>query len=220
VYKRAQVFGHDELAARFETTVGLENAVLNLSPDEIAMLGSWRSRAPDDPQLQAVLEKFRPLCLSIARRYLGDEAEDAVQEAFLNILQKIHMLKDPGKVEGWARTTITNTAINGWRDRERVNRVHQYPGEREDAIEQWLANMPPKYEDEVEKRLEIVHAAMERLTDSARQLLVLRFLEGLSGEETAQRLGITHNAVRSRLKRYLLTLRVRVTLRDAQGDTK
>lgn len=197
--------------------------MLNLSPDEVAILRSWRSRAPDDQQLSAVLEKFRPLWLPIARRSLGDQAEEAIQEAFLKILQKIDTLQDPEKVEAWACTTLTHTIIDIHRHIKRVDDRRQYPGEQEDDLEQWVDKLrsdtasstrTPEQEYEVRERLRRVHECVERLPVSKQQLFELSFLKGLSGAETAERLSISYERMRhSRME-------IRHTFRDAEGDSK
>ena len=67
--------------------------------------------------------------------------------------------------------------------------------------------------DEALDRFELVsrvHAAIDGLDAESRAVIVLRDLEGLSGEETAARLGLTLAAMKTRLHRARLAVRSRV----------
>ena len=185
----------------------------------LAVLRSAQSRAPD-PRLGEVLEAFRRHWMTIARkRYprLRDDVEDAVQAALMKLVSadRLAHLKDPGRLEAWARSIFVHSVIDVAREggRHRTGRI--YLGEADEDPEQLLrerlpADRPgPEDVAAFHERLEIVRRCIQNL-DVAR----LRFLEDVPEKEIAARQNLTRDAVAGQLKRIRRGLRI--ALRDAE----
>lgn len=117
-------------------------------------------------------------------------AEDAAQDALLDIDRGIHSLRDPQSVKAWALRVATQRAIKVSR-RERVLSLRQAP------------NLDPELVSESGQtaigRSAAIKAAFDLLSPRLRATAVLRLHVGLSEEETAEVLGCSVGAVKSNL---------------------
>src|SRR5882672_6340669 len=202
------------LDARRGAGASFEAPVLTGPPEAIlAVLRSAQSGAPD-PRLGDVLEAFRRHWMTIARkRYprLRDDVEDAVQAALMKLVSadRLAHLKDPGRLEAWARSIFVHSVIDVAREggRHRTGRI--YLGEADEDPEQLLrerlpADRPgPEDVAAFHERLEIVRRCIQNL-DVAR----LRFLEDVPEKEIAARQNLTLDAVAGQLKRIRRGLRI------------
>jgi RNA polymerase sigma factor (sigma-70 family) len=128
-----------------------------------------------------------------------EDAEDAAQEALIVMYQKIGTLRTAAALGSWMFSIVRNECIRI--SRIKLNRpIFSTPAE-------------PSAEDATLARLESM-----RIIDSIAELpreqlavLVLRDIQGLSGAATAQALGLSRPAMKSRLHRGRQTLRSRLT---------
>lgn len=128
-----------------------------------------------------------------------EDAEDAAQEALIVLYRKIGTLRAAAALASWMFQIVRNECIR----RSRL----AFRGPISAAMAE------PSAEDAALARLEI-----ERIVDSIaglppeqRAVLVLRDIQGLSGAATAQTLGLSRSAMKSRLHRGRETLRSRLT---------
>jgi RNA polymerase sigma-70 factor (ECF subfamily) len=163
-------------------------------------------------------ERVRSRCgalLAVARRFLRNEedARDAVQEAFVQAFRGIRSFEGHSRLSTWLRRILVNACLMRLRTRRRK------PEEalEEDLLPAFRADghrigATPAWED-AEERIEReetrrrVRAAIDRLPETARTVLLLRDIEERSTEEAAGLLGITENAVKIRLHRARQALR-------------
>lgn len=129
-----------------------------------------------------------------------EDAEDAAQEALIVLYRKIGTLRAAAALAGWMFQIVRNECIR----RSRIPFRRPIPA----------ATAEPSAEDAALARLEI-----ERIVDSIaglppeqRSVLVLRDIQGLSGAATAQALGLSRAAMKSRLHRGRETLRLRLRI--------
>jgi RNA polymerase sigma-70 factor (ECF subfamily) len=173
-----------------------------------------RLKADDDTAYEEVVRRFGPRMLSVSRRLLTQEqdAQDAVQDAFLSAFKSIGNFQGDAKLATWLHRIVVNAALMKLRSKRR---------KPESAIDDLL----PKYRDDGHRRgngdwrvthdtavqtseiREQVLAAIDKLPDLYRDILMLRDIEELSTEEAAQQLEITEGAVKTRLHRARLALR-------------
>jgi RNA polymerase sigma-70 factor (ECF subfamily) len=173
-----------------------------------------RLQADDDAAYEEVLRRFGPRMLSVARRMLPQEqdAQDAVQDAFLSAFKSIGNFQGDAKLATWLHRIVVNAALMKLRSKRR---------KPETSIDDLL----PKYHEDGHRRSngdwrvthdtavqtgeirEQVLKAIDQLPDLYREILMLRDIEELSTEETAQQLDITEGAVKTRLHRARLALR-------------
>ncbi|MBL4756606.1 MAG: RNA polymerase sigma factor [Rhizobiales bacterium] len=145
----------------------------------------------------------------IARSILRDdgEAEDIVQEAYIKAFTGIDTLRSPSGFSAWLARITANLAISRYRQIKRQhNLVQEMPGDIEnmpEATEAWsggLAMTPERHAAIGEIRL-VIEAEIDALPDGFREVFMLRMIEGMTIEETADALGILPQTVKTRLHR-------------------
>ncbi|GGZ39561.1 RNA polymerase sigma factor [Streptomyces inusitatus] len=141
----------------------------------------------------------RTLCAS------PQDAEDAAQEALIILYRKIGMLRASGALASWMFRIVRNECVR--RTRLALRGGH---GPLPDTV-------APSFEEEVFLRLEAgrVAAAIAALPADQRRVLIMRDVQGHSGRTTADALGLSTAAMKSRLHRARTT--VRQTLGDQDG---
>ena len=153
---------------------------------------------------------------NLALKLLGDEqeAEDVLQETFLSAFRAIDRFEGRSKLSTWLYRIAYNASLMHLRKRDRMTTfsLDRPFGDEEPAGEyatRHLVDWSTVPDDQLltaEARQEMDRAIAE-LPESLRAAFVLRDIQGLSGAETAEILGITVQAVKNRLHRARLTLR-------------
>ena len=177
-------------------------------------------RAGDPAAYRQLVDENSPKIYSVALGLLGDEqeAEDVLQETFLNAFQAIDRFEGRSQLSTWLYRIAYNASLMRLRKRGRMTTfsLDQPVGEDrgEDHRESrhlvdWSA-LPDEQLLSAEAREEMMQAVSE-LPDSLRSTFILRDIQGLSGAETADVLGITVQAVKNRLHRARLKLRDRLS---------
>jgi RNA polymerase sigma factor (sigma-70 family) len=161
---------------------------MEVAPDMASLAG--RANSGDSTALDELLAELRPQVVQTARLVVGSgswAAEDAAQEALLEISRGIGKLRDPAAVRTWALRIATRSALKVAR-RERLLRRRSA-----DGIEELQAPAP------AEGREFALKQAFDRLPPRLRVTAVLRLQVGLSEAETAAVLGSSVGAVKSNL---------------------
>jgi RNA polymerase sigma-70 factor (ECF subfamily) len=191
------------------------------SPEE-AVIGDEellaRLRAKDQEAVGVLFERYSGLFLSIAYRILNDrwEAEDVVQEIFLEIFQRSESF-DPAKAS--ARTWMVQLAYSRSFDRRKfLHRRFIYGGTEIQRLKNTLRESS-RLEEQIATRLtgEQLHEAFGELNEKQRATLELYFFEGCDLREVAARLEDTFENVRHYYYRGLDRLRrtaIALTLRN------
>lgn len=127
------------------------------------------------------------------------EVDDLVQEVFLAALGRLSGLRDDGAFGGWLVTIARNRAHDYHRRAREWTELPEDVPSRE------------RYSPEALAALE----AIRRLPEAYREPLLMRLVEGMSGDEIAARTGLTPASVRVNLHRGMKQLRQKLDLRDA-----
>jgi RNA polymerase sigma-70 factor (ECF subfamily) len=182
-----------------------------------------RLRGGDAGALEALMARYQGriyrLALGITRS--EPDAEEVVQDVFLSLFRKIDTFEGRSRLGTWIYRVATNAALikrRGKRAEVEVAIEDYLPTFREDGHREGdraylLADWSQSPHDElltVETRA-LVNRALGTLPDSYRTVLVLRDLEELSNEETAEVLGESIASVKSRLHRARMALREQLT---------
>jgi RNA polymerase sigma-70 factor (ECF subfamily) len=195
---------------RAQRSVIEEVASVLTAPDHIVE-GTTATQSESEEQT----ESFRrlageqlPRLYSIARRLVGDDAEDAVQDCLLKAFERFGQLNDASAGPAW----ITSILVNCCHDRGR--RKARQPDEIDfDEVERFslyrkIAHEDPfPYSDSLhldflgEFGTEDVRAVLLRLPDLYRAPLVLVYMDGFPTKEVARMLGVPLGTVLSRLHR-------------------
>ena len=135
--------------------------------------------------------------LRLCAMYLGDTAlaEDAAQEAFLRAYRGLDRFRGDSSLKTW----LTRIAINVCKDMSHKRRRQPLVLDR---LPENTANDPPCDDS-------IIREVMA-LPEKYRTVILLRYYQELSLEETAGALRITRNAVSQRLLRAKAMLRMRI----------
>jgi RNA polymerase sigma-70 factor (ECF subfamily) len=169
-----------------------------------------RAQAGDRGAFTELVEVHRGAVFRFARHLTQDaaSAEDVLQETFITALQRIADCRGQGSLKGWLFAIARSKA---WQQR-RLRRAEPETWEPVESLET-LAQAagfgsplnPEQLASQVEQRARL-EAALARLSPEEREAVVLRDVEGLSGEETAAALNLALPAMKSRLHRGRLHL--------------
>ena len=141
------------------------------------------------------------------------DAEEVVQDVFLTVYQKISSFREEARFSTWIHRIAVNAALMRKR-REKPGRtvplddVLAMPQERDSAQEQsvsWVTECDDLVLEQEAQQM--IKAAVGQLEEKYQTVFILRNMEGLSTEETAQVTGLTQAAIKSRLHRARLHLR-------------
>lgn len=181
-----------------------------------------RLQRGDDSAFEAIVRTHSGRLLSVARRFLGnnEDAQDAVQDAFIRAYKAIHTFEARAQLYTWLHRILVNTALMKLRERRRrpTESIEELLPTYSTDGHQALASR--EWSDAVLERKEtaaIVREAIERLPDQYREVLVLRDIEEKDTAEVAALLGTSSNAVKVRLHRARQALR---TLLDREFNVK
>ncbi|MFO0744521.1 MAG: sigma-70 family RNA polymerase sigma factor [Myxococcota bacterium] len=131
--------------------------------------------------------------LALARVPAGD-ADDVVQEVFAEVWARVGSLREPAAFPGWVVTMARSRAI----DAARRGRGRDF------AVGDRQVEPPPRAEAVA------ALAAIRALSETYRETLIMRLVEGLTGPEIAERTGMTPESVRVHLHRGMTLLRERL----------
>ena len=161
---------------------GLVDRKLEISLVQAAICG-------DADSFTEICQYYYPAMVAIAHSITGDRhlAEDAAQQTFAKAAVKLPQLKVKEKFAGWIATICRNTA----KDIFRKQRIFS------DADE--LSTVAAKKENV--DQIMVVREALTKLSDPAREVIYLRFYDGLSYEQISSVLGISEQAINGRLRR-------------------
>ncbi len=150
-------------------------------------------RFGDQKAFGGLVSRHGPAVLQVCRGVLQDphEAEDAFQATFLVLVRKAPALKDPEAVGGWLRGVAYRTAVKA-----RCRTARRCAFERARAEMSRIDDLPEEIALDLR---EIIREELERLPNPYRQAVLLCYLEGLTHQEAACRLGWPLGTVKIRL---------------------
>jgi RNA polymerase sigma-70 factor (ECF subfamily) len=184
-----------------------------------------RIREGDSAQFESLAKRYASKIYGLAMRMTRNpsDAEDAVQEAFLLVYTKLESFRGESAFGTWLYKVALNSIYMKLRQRKHA---------AEDNIEDYLPKFDErgmmqgrvrKFGDDPEsdairqQSTTAVREAIDRLPAEYRIVLVARDIDELSSEETAEALGLTVAAVKSRLHRARLFLRQQLENKFGKG---
>jgi RNA polymerase sigma-70 factor (ECF subfamily) len=134
-------------------------------------------------------------------------AEDAAAQVFVRALHAMPTYRERGRLRAWLLTIARNVIVSQAR--------REHPSEPLDLAGDLPAGAPPPDEQAIAALdVEALERAIDALPEPLRAAIELRRF-GLTGEEVARELGISHEAAKKRLSRAMALLRERLGGSDA-----
>jgi RNA polymerase sigma-70 factor (ECF subfamily) len=183
------------------------------APTDDELLEAVRTRN-DRAALEALLERHAPAIWRFGMKMCRDleDAKDVLQETMLAAARTARDFRGGSKVDTWLFAIARSFCI---KKRRRSKFAPDEPVSLEERAEQAaaIAASAPAPDELVSAReLGVaLDRALDELEPSQREVLILRDVEGLSAAEVAEVLGLTVDAVKSRLHRARVALRERLS---------
>lgn len=169
-----------------------------------------RARTGDAEAYEALAReaaaRLRPVALSVVRD--RDMADDAVQQTLVTMWRELPRLRDAERFEAWSHRLLIRFCMRELAARRRLaGRVDELdlPSRRDEES----AGLVDR--DQIERGL-------RRLSGRHRAVVAMVYYGGLTGEETARRLGVSPGTVASRMHYALRGLRAALEA-DSRGHT-
>ncbi len=156
------------------------------------------AQSPKERELVALVAQHREAAFRVARRlvHTDAEAEDLTQTAILNVLRHAGHIEDASNVKAYLLTSVRNL----WRNQLRQQGRRRFVGA--DAAENLAApDAGPEERALTNLDASLAREAFHSLSSTSREILRLRYVEGLGFMELAGQLGITPVAARQRAHR-------------------
>ena len=176
-----------------------------------------RVRAGDVSAYDTLVRKYERQIFRIAQHITQnrEDAEDVMQDAFLKAYEKLDQFQGNSKFYTWLVRIAVNESLMRLRKRRtgRMVSIDEDMETEEGSVPRDLADWAPDPEQNYTQSelAEILRKTIQGLPQGFRVVFALRDVEGLSTEETAETLGLSVPAVKSRLLRARLQLRERLS---------
>src|ERR1700676_2651269 len=176
-----------------------------------------RARTGDAEAFSELVKQYERKIYRLAKHITqnDEDAEDVLQETFLKAYEHLPDFQGKSKFYTWIVRIAVNESLMKLRKRksDRTVPLDEPVDTGEDTVVReiavWEENPEQKYSRE--ELGQILDEAIQSLKPAFRTVFVLRDIEELSTEETAETLGISVPAVKSRLLRARLQLREKLT---------
>jgi RNA polymerase sigma-70 factor (ECF subfamily) len=193
--------------------VSLEAASLSRTTDAALV---QRYRQGDAKAFELLVARHSRFAGAVAMGVVADyhAALDVVQEAFVKVLEGLAQLEDPERFQAWLRHVVRSTSLDHLRRRKVTGRAAEALPGQDDESEPLPAPAlaPEDLLEQAELRAQ-VREEISALPESQREVVYLKYLEGMSYEEIADVTGLTINTIESRLFRARASLRKRLAER-------
>ena len=170
--------------------------------DDVALI--QRILSGDETAFASLVRKYQKQIHAFAWRKIGDFhiAEDIMQEAFLQVYQKLETLEDPMRFSKWLYVIVDRLCI-AWC---RKNRLQTEPLEDPDttkieteAYSQFVAMK--NAHTFAEARRDLVENLLAKLQESSRTAITLHYFKGMTYAEIGNFLGVSEGTIKSRIRR-------------------
>lgn len=166
-----------------------------------------RALARDGDAFRTIMQRHNRRLYRIARSILRDdsEAEDAVQETYVNAFAHLDRFRGESSLATWLSRIAINEALGRLRRERPTADLELFETRRRDAqviqFPQTGASDDPEKTMAQREILRLVERATDNLPEAFRIVFVARVIEGLSVEETADLLDLQPETVKTRLHR-------------------
>ena len=180
-----------------------------MDENEANLIKSCQSGCQDSFDL--LYRKYHLMILQVARKTMGNEqdAEDAVQEVFARVLDRISQFRHEASFSSWLRVLAVNVC------RDMLRKRNRHPSESfddlyaSDEAKMTMGESSVSQEEELimKELLENLQEKIDLLKKEHQKLITLRYIDGLSYQKIAQLTGCSQTLVKSRLHQARKKLR-------------
>lgn len=153
-----------------------------------------KCRKQDQRSQMQIYKLYYKAMFNTSLRIVGDngDAEDIMQESFLDAFQKLEQYTEEGSFGGWLKRIVVNNSI----DFVNKNKLQTEFSEHMEVVEEESSDF-----DEKEIRLKDIRDALGKIKDEYRIIISLFLFEGYDHEEISEILNISYNLSRTRYSR-------------------
>ena len=155
-----------------------------------------RTQSGDEAAFAELMRAYYPYVYTIVIGIVNNphDAEEVVQDAFLNAYRGLAQLEDTAKFKSW----LAEIARNSARDRLRKQRIDTIPI---DEVSEHTLQTPDAVDDQLirDEQRELIRRAMETLSKKDREIARSYYLDGASYDELIQTHGLSYKAISLRL---------------------
>ncbi len=172
-----------------------------------------RCRKGDDLAWESLVRQYQRRVFAVAYHYMrnADEARDMAQEIFIRIYKQLDSFRGE-RFLPWMLSVARNACI------DRLRKIKARPPASDVPVDEatQVAAIGPSPEDnsDTESKKRLLYAALDLLSDTNREMVLLKEIEGLKLEEIAQLLKLPLGTVKSRSNRARVELAARVRTLD------
>lgn len=142
-----------------------------------------------------LIKKYLPKGVSFAYKIVGEQAQDAVQDAFIKIWRYSPVFDEKkAKFSTWFYKILTNTCYS-------ILKKNKYFEDINDYTEELSNKDSPETDNEQRESQENLKKLIKSLSEVQQKVLILTYYQGLSNKETSEILGLTVKSVESHLVR-------------------
>jgi RNA polymerase sigma-70 factor (ECF subfamily) len=171
------------------------------APDDATLVE--KARTGDKQAFGELVSRHEGAMFAIARSYFASEAdvEDAVQEAFVKAYQRLSQLEAGSRFAGWLARITANTCIDTLRSKSEKVSLEQFATTVQLHPRLGQIQFTPATLASRGERSDMVRAAVGRLPEDLRVVVMLYFGEGMTYDQIADYLDTTFSTVQGRLNR-------------------
>jgi RNA polymerase sigma-70 factor (ECF subfamily) len=175
-----------------------------------------RCQTGDAAALGELIARYSPGLRSFLSKIAGGaSADDLLQETWFEVYRKVNRLRNPDAFAAWLYRIARDKAYRQLRRRSiPVEPVGEIPADELAADEDVVGEERFAPED-----AQAVRAAMDEIPVEHREVLMLRFIEGMNYEQIAGVIGCPLGTVRSRLHYAKLALRAKLQSKFQRKET-
>jgi RNA polymerase sigma-70 factor, ECF subfamily len=193
------------------TAASAQFAVSIAASDDLELVHA--SKNGDVSAFEELVRRYDRKLFRIAQHvtHNREDSQDAVQEAFLKAFQHLDEFRGDSQFSTWLIRITVNQSLMKLRKQRAIREVsldEDFPGDEDmlpTEVVDWAPNPEQLYR--ASQLREILIKTIKELVPLLRVVFVLRDIEGLSTDQTAEALNLSHSAVKARLWRGRLQLR-------------
>ena len=170
-----------------------------------------RFQSGDENAYVELVNRYKDKLTNFVFYFLKDEehSEDIVQETFIRLYEKKHYYREIAKFSTWIYTIARNLANTELRKKSRTKIMYlsQMSNHKKDYD---LKSSDPELNTNIENEflMKEIHAAIDKLPENYKSVIILRDIQGLDYEQISNIIGVPLGTVKSRINRARLQLQV------------